>query len=323
VNGEFLRGEVYFLLYENRAMFNGSKAHRPVLIVSSNRGNEAMPFVQILSLTTTVKYGFLYPAVESTGKTSYVKCNEIQSVPKDDLDKYVCTLTESEMEAVDRAMLVSLGLNDSVTDGDGDEIEKLNDRIAELEDELDDIVIQRDTWKRMYDKAIDKLADKKMEAPAPVVKKVEFVAEEPQEPVEINTCTAEELRKIGCTPTMIHNIIEKRPYQRVEDLKAVPSVTQIGYKLIESRICCVPVEKPKNVERVPKVKPQKVETPKLNINTCTAKELSKLTGLSENLMYAITGYRKREGNYSSLEELADVPRLPSNFLERFADKLTV
>jgi competence ComEA-like helix-hairpin-helix protein len=265
----------------------------------------------------------MFPSVESPGKTSWVKCNETQSVSKDDLDKYVCTLTESEMAAVDRAMLVALGLNNSVTEGDGDEIENLNNRIAELEDKLDDLEIECDTWKRMYDRAIDKLADRREAKKEPVGKKVEFVVEEPQEPVEINTCTAEELRKIGCTPTMIHHIIEKRPYRRVEDLKTVPSVTQIGYKLIESRICCVPVEKPKNVERVPKVKPQNVETPKVNINTASAKEIKEFTGIGLSIAYGITGYRGKNGNYKSVEELANVPRLPKNFLEKFRDKLTV
>ena len=319
-----MRGEIYWLLYENPDIPINNKAHRPVLVVSSNRGNEAYSFVQILSMTTQPKYGVMFPQVEATGKTSWVKCNEIQSVSKDSLDRYMGTLTEFEMEAVEKAMKISLGLDDSITAEENEEIEKLNDRIAELEDELDELVIQRDTWKRMYGKAIDKLADKEIAKKEPPVKKVEFVAEEqPEEPVEINTCTAEELRKIGCTPTMIHNIIEKRPYKRVEDLKTVPSVTQIGYKLIESRICCVPVEKPKNVERVPKVKPQKVETPKLNINTATAEELRAFTGCAWVAMYAITGHRKRNGKYKSLSELANIKRVPKNFLERFGDKLTV
>ena len=314
-----MRGEVYQLVYENPAMINSSKAHRPVLIVSSNKGNEVTPFVQILSLTSQPQWGFMRPEVKSTPKTSWVKANEIQSVPKGDLAAYVCTLTESEMEAVDRAMLVALGLNGSVFG----ENETSEDRIAELENTIDDITIECDTWKRMYDRAIDKLADKREAKKEPVEKKVEFVAEEPQEPVEINTCTAEELRKIGCTPTMIHHIIEKRPYKRVEDLKTVPSITVIAYKLIESRICCVPVEKPKNVERVPKVKPAKVETSKLNINTASAKEIKEFTGIGLSIAYGITGYRGKNGNYKSVEELANVPRLPKNFLEKFRDKLTV
>lgn len=311
------------MLYEN-ASTPGVCAHRPVVVVSADWQNKNAPFVMVVGMTTTPKYGERFPRIESTGRSSWVKCSEINSVPKDELDKYVCTLTDSEMESIERGMMASLELNDSITEEENDEIEKLNDRIAELEDELDELVIQRDTWKRMYGKAVDKLADKQMAKKEPPVKKVEFVVEEqPEEPVEINTCTAEELRKIGCTPTMIHNIIEKRPYKRVEELKAVPSITQIGYKLIESRICCVPVEKPKNVERVPKVKPQKVETPKLNINTCTAKELVGLTGLHITTMCAITGHRKRNGEYKSVSELTNLERLPKNFLERFGDKLTV
>lgn len=322
MNGEFLRGEVYYLLYENPGVPYNNKAHRPVLIVSSNKGNETTPFVQILSMTTQPRYGFMFPQVEATGKTSWVKCNEIQSVSKDDLGKYLCTLSESEMEAIDRAMMVALGLNNSITEEENEEIERLKEEISELEDKLEDVAIQRDTWKRMYDKAIDKLAEKEMvKKKEPPVKKVEFVAEEqPEEPVEINTCTAEELRKIGCTPTMIHHIIEKRPYSSVEDLKRVPSITQIGYKLIESRICCVPPKKPKTVERVPKVKPAPA---KVNINTASAKEIKAMTGASDFHCYTITGWRNKHGKFGSLEELLTVKNIPKNFLERYGDKLTV
>lgn len=308
MNGEYLRGEVYYLLYENPA-FPTTRAHRPVVIVSSNKGNEVNPFVLVLGLSTKVRFGLVYPKVESTGRTSWIKANEIQSVQKDNLASYVCTLTESEMESVDKAMVIALGLSNLVMGEENDEIEKLNDRIAELEDALDDTEIERDVWKRMYGKAIDKIIDHPngifSQTKAPVAPRVEFEVEEQPEPVEINTCTGEELRKIGCTPTMIHWIIEKRPYKRVEDLKAVPSITQIGYKLIESRVCCVPV------------------TPKININTATAKEISEFLGFSENLSFAITGHRKRNGKFASVSELANVERLPKNFLERFGDKLTV
>ena len=323
MNGEFLRGEVYFLLYEN-ASTPGVCAHRPVVVISADWQNKVAPFLVVLGMTTTPKFGERFPRIESTGKSSWVKCSEPNSVPKEMVDKYMCTLTESEMASIDRGMMASLGLGDSVADETDEEIETLREEIADLEDKLDEVVIQRDTWKRMYGKAIDMLADKQESKKEPVVKKVEFVAEEQsEEPVEINTCTAEALRKIGCTPTMIHHIIEKRPYKRVEDLKTVPSITVIAYKLIESRICCVPVDKPKNVERVPKVKPQKVETPKVNINTATARELMDGVGLSTFYAYRITAHRNQNGKYESLESLLEAKKIPKDFLERYGDKLTV
>ena len=314
-----MRGEVYFLLYENPST-PGVCAHRPVVVVSVDKQNEVAPFIVVLGMTTTPKFGERFPRIESTGKSSWVKCSEPNSVPKEQVDRYLCTLTESEMMSIERGMMVSFGLGGSVVAENDEEIETLKEEIADLEDKLDEVLIQRDTWKRMYGKAIDMLADKqesKKEAPA--VPKVEFVAEErSEEPVEINTCTAEELREIGCTPTMIHYIIEKRPYKRVEDLKGVPGVTQIGYKLIEKRVCCVPVEKPKNVERVPKVKPAKV-----NINTATAKEIMDGLGIGKFYAYLITAHRNKNGNYGSVEGLSSVKRLAKDFVERYGDKMTV
>lgn len=320
MNGEFLRGEVYYLVYNHPSMLSGNRAHRPVLIVSSNKGNEVTPFVQVLSLTTQVKHGFMYPPVESTGKTSYVKCNEIQSVPKDDLDKYVCTLTEAEMEAVDRAMMVALGLNNSTDNAENDEIATLKEEIASLEDELDETIIQRDIWKRMYGKAIDKIADKRIEPPAPVevvAVAAEEVAEE-EEPslVDLNTCTETALRKCGCNPTIAKNIIARRPYTKVCELKLVPQLTRMGYKLLEKQVC---------VNEVPvKEEPPKVETvEKVNINTATAKEIMDGLGVGKFYAYCITSHRNQNGNYGSVEELSDVKRLAKDFVERFGDKMTV
>ena len=319
-----MRGEVYYLLYEHPSMLAGNKAHRPVLIVSSNKGNEVTPFVQVLSLTTQVKHGFMYPPVESTGKTSYVKCNEIQSVPKEDLDKCLGTLTEAEMEAVDRAMMVALGLNNSTDNEENDEIEKLNEKIASLEDDLDECVIQRDIWKRMYEKAIDKIADRQIEPPAPVevvaVAAEEVVVEE-EEPslIDLNTCSESDLRKCGCNSTIAKSIIARRPYKKVCELKLVPQLTRMGYKLLEKQVCVneVPVK-----EEAPKVEiVENVE--KVNINTATAKELMEVAGIPSTYAYTITGWRNKHGPYGSLEEVLGVKYIWKNFLERFGDKLTV
>lgn len=62
---------------------------------------------------------------------------------------------------------------------------------------------------------------------------------------------------------------------------------------------------------------------KVNINTCTAKEIADALGIHINFAYGIIGYRKLNGNYVCVEEVVNVERLPKNFLERFGDRLTV
>lgn len=62
---------------------------------------------------------------------------------------------------------------------------------------------------------------------------------------------------------------------------------------------------------------------KVNVNTATAKEICEKTGLSLTVCYGITGFRNRNGKYSSLSDLLNAPRVTQHHLDKYGKMLTV
>lgn len=332
---EIKRGDIYEVLFGDE--LTTLCAHRPMLVVSCDKANAGnTPYVMVIPLTTKFRYGVISPIINSMGKQAWSKCDQVQCVAKERLEQYKGSATDAEMEAVDRGLRAALQLNSTTEEEDSEkeylekEVESLKAQLESKEKESPDtsITVSRDMYKRLYEKALEELASvrfdfdlenkketKVVEKPkAKVVEepKVSVVVKPPEvgeQKVEINTCSAEELRRIGCSPTMIHNLIFKRPYKSVEDLKAVPGFTRIGYKLIEGRVCCIPKKKP--------------SSGKLNINTATLEEMKEVLGLSHATAQNIRAYRNKNGNFKSLEELTNVPRFGHKCLEKYGPKMEV
>lgn len=65
---------------------------------------------------------------------------------------------------------------------------------------------------------------------------------------------------------------------------------------------------------------------KVNVNKATAKELEKVTGLNSSKAKAIVSYRKKHGDFKSLDELKSVKgfkRLDKKTMQEIQDQLTV
>lgn len=320
MNGEFVRGEIYWWRMGD-SVGSEEGARRPAVIVSSDVGNAKSNVVNIAYLTSQHKYGVINVEVACGERRSWVMCNQIATVDKSRALSYINSLDDDEMAAVDRAIMVALGLHNEEK-----EDESCDDEIETLKEELTSANHAGNVWKKLYEKAVedlvilkykadmDYLREKKMVKPAekPVEKPV--VEEKPSEKVDINTCSKSDLRSLGCDEILTKNIIARRPYKTVEELKVVPGMKSVAYALLKARVC---------VTEVPREAP-KVETAgKININTASAKEISEFLGISLNYAWAITGYRQREGMYRSVSDLSKITRLAKNFLERYGDKLTV
>lgn len=245
---------------------------------------------------------------------------------------------EKEAEIADRDVLIG-DLRNEVA-GVKSEIGKKDEEIASLKMEIE-------MWQKCYGRCMDMLVDTKVngdlqrrtavepvvvvEAPAaqPVEEPVE---ESPVEPVEverldINHCTATALKKIGFSLAVARKIVEGRPYKRVEDLKGVNGVKGTLFKILEPKLCCKPVIVSALVEEDQGYEADETvatEVPvKVNVNTASAQEIHDVTGLSITACFAITGKRKREGLFKSLDELIIPGRLSENVLRNYRDKMRV
>lgn len=68
------------------------------------------------------------------------------------------------------------------------------------------------------------------------------------------------------------------------------------------------------------------ETEKLNINKATAKELMKVKGMNAAKARAIVSYRKKHGDFKSLDELSNVKgfkKMKPDAMKEMEDQLTV
>ena len=106
------RGEIYYVNPNYSEVSTEIWSGRPGIIVSNNQNNKFSNNVLVVYLTTKPKGS--YPTnvpINATGKHSTALCDQVTVVAKDRLgsDCYVCTA--KEMEEIDKALAVALGIN--------------------------------------------------------------------------------------------------------------------------------------------------------------------------------------------------------------------
>lgn len=300
----FQRGDIYYIDYSN-ATGSEQRVGRPGLIVSSDQGNSTNPTVLIVYLSTKEQHARLPINVEVScmSRRSWVLCNQIFCVDKSRCKDYKATVSAEEMRDIDRALAESLGLPYAVVT-DPDSEKKLR---AALDEKLH-IEVERDYYKRLYEVALERLVGRKLEEDIPAKPEIPK-SKAPQGKdtaavaVDLNSCTPAELKRLGIREEVIARIISARPYKAVSDLRTVSGVTSIMYKQLEHRLC--------------------VGNVLVNINTASKEELVSALGISDATCQNIVVYRKKHGNFSSVDELLNVPRFGKQCLARCRGKVTV
>lgn len=109
------RGDIY---YADLSPAVGSEqgGTRPVLIVQNNVGNKHSPTVIVAVLTSKSKRKLPTHIIINSGEgnlamDSTVLLEQLRTIDKFRLQKYVGSVSQKVMDQVDRAMLISLGLN--------------------------------------------------------------------------------------------------------------------------------------------------------------------------------------------------------------------
>lgn len=85
---------------------------RPVIVVSNDKCNEASGVITVVPCTTrvTIAYPQQVPLVFA-GKVSIALTDQITSVPRGELDTVIGHLQPFQLEQLDKALCVQLGLN--------------------------------------------------------------------------------------------------------------------------------------------------------------------------------------------------------------------
>ena len=109
------RGDIY---YADLSPVVGSEqgGRRPVLIVQNNVGNHYSPTVIVAAITTKIQKGKMPTHVEVKAnesgleKDSVVLLEQVRTIDKQRLRDKVTQLSAQEMELVDEALAISVGL---------------------------------------------------------------------------------------------------------------------------------------------------------------------------------------------------------------------
>lgn len=105
------RGEIYFIRSTYKETGSEQRGDRPAVIVSNNNNNNS-DVVEIVYMTTRPKNDMpTHVFIRSALSPSTLLCEQIHSVSKERVDAQIGTLTHDELQALDAALAISLGLN--------------------------------------------------------------------------------------------------------------------------------------------------------------------------------------------------------------------
>lgn len=108
----FKRGNIYFIQSSYTEQGVEQRGDRPAVIVSNDIGNEHSECVEIVYMTTQPKAELpTHVLIRSALKPSTLLCEQIITVSKDRVGTWIGTLTELEIQQMDTALAISIGLD--------------------------------------------------------------------------------------------------------------------------------------------------------------------------------------------------------------------
>lgn len=110
------RGDVF---YADLSPVKGSEQGgvRPVLIIQNDVGNRYSPTVICAAITSQINKAKLPTHIEISSKTcsiekdSVILLEQIRTIDKERLEEKICRMDNALMQKVDKALLISFGLN--------------------------------------------------------------------------------------------------------------------------------------------------------------------------------------------------------------------
>lgn len=154
------RGDIFYVGLTPFVTGREQWAGRPGIIVSNDQNNLHSETVEVVYCTTRYKPNLpTHTTVLSTPYESTVLCEQVTTVDISRLGNYIGRCTEKEMREIDRCIRVSLGLQTDKTENPNPAyVPPMGSRQKESE-EMIALRVERDTYRKMYEMVVEKLAD--------------------------------------------------------------------------------------------------------------------------------------------------------------------
>ena len=112
ITGETIsRGEIYWYCYGDEENTSVQQGKRPCVIISNNKANVYGKTVTIIPFTTADKKKLpTHVDIESGLADSIALCEQILTISKSKLGRYIGEVTESEMREIEKATLIQLDI---------------------------------------------------------------------------------------------------------------------------------------------------------------------------------------------------------------------
>lgn len=171
---DILRGDIFYV-EKMGSKPTGSEqwAGRPAIVVSNNTRNRESDVIEVVYLTGSVKTPLPTHVKVIAKIPSIAICEQITSVSKSRLGEYIKSCTEKEMQEIDRALAISLGLTppaqpgkatkpntDSETGQDGRvPVVKMSSEMLKIMSSDREIRLEteRDLYKKLYEDTLERL----------------------------------------------------------------------------------------------------------------------------------------------------------------------
>lgn len=142
--GNIHRGDIF---YFDKGQVTGveQQGGRPGVIVSNDACNNSSDFLLVCYLTTQPKTNLPTHVSVMCEQESICLCEQVHTLSKEKMRNYYCTCTPEEMAEIDKALVITLGidLKNVSSEGYEDLLKQIEEKNKELE-QLKEVIAEKD-----------------------------------------------------------------------------------------------------------------------------------------------------------------------------------
>lgn len=155
----YRRGEIFYIERVGESYGSEQQAGRPAIIVSNDKNNEYSTTLEVVYLTTQPKTELpTHIDIRSVKKSSIALCEQVHTVSTQRVGDFIATCSEYEMQMIDAALLISLGIEFEKPKGEPDKEKPKSEQPKESNDVVVRLTTERDVYKMLYEQMLERVA---------------------------------------------------------------------------------------------------------------------------------------------------------------------